>query len=90
VEILHREAVHRSVIAQLLPRSGLTPLAESSELRMCDAMCVGTEHDSSKPAFRWHATTRPQATLDSVRIARGESSSGVMWRIGASFREYPA
>ncbi|WP_323958363.1 hypothetical protein [Bradyrhizobium diazoefficiens] len=45
VEILHREAVHRSVIAQLLPRSGLTPLAESSELRMCDAMSIGTEHD---------------------------------------------
>src|SRR5262249_12406002 len=43
-ELLHRKAVHRSMIRQVLPCPDLTPLSEGAQLRMRDSLIIGTEH----------------------------------------------
>ncbi len=43
-KLLHREAVHRSMIGQVQPRPGLTPSPEGGQLRRRDSLVIGTEH----------------------------------------------
>ena len=59
-ELLHRKAVHRSMIRQVLPRPGLTPLSEGAQLRMRDSLVIGTEHHFRSTSARG-TTTLPLA-----------------------------